>query len=604
MMRTRNLRHVDPFTDCWTFFMNGERYGESFKLVTHKEETLAAFQPAIRAKLCIPQSTGELILSRQQQLLQSLNIMCEDILEIGSTTRNQKSRPKKSTDAATAAMSKLQIKVLDSSPQLDFPCLIQVARDRKASVDDNLTLICTEPVVLAHEVNTWFFSRPELVPDEKGRMLPVHTDKYISGSVLESIHNAVKAAAIWDYMTRLLELLEGVKDKALRPLVLQEISNLCHLEYSRTQALFKRHLSTAYASGSKWFKRASNTFDNGIPRITMKGKPELLQDDPQLLYMLRLSQTDTTAAKAADWILKLDDFQSRNPGASESLTDRETDGIGDMAIVVSFINSLTPVVSMPSFSRKKAQLFTTKSAALEAELNGIKSQLDLRDFAAPIDHLLEPGMTEAALEALNRFLVDQTGTKIGFLYQDLIGECVADLQARLSNAAERQEKAQADQLRKASNYVPFPTEEPKTSEIRVQNRKEKEKTRPAHSSVFEILPAARSTTTEETQTPQPVPILKIKDASFKVFSTLLSPSQSRGSVSWFDFELAMADLSFSILPKFGSVYTFFPPTSMANHRPLTLHRPHNSRIEGYKLLYYARRLKRVYGWTLDTFEVL
>lgn len=63
----------------------------------------------------------------------------------------------------------------------------------------------------------------------------------------------------------------------------------------------------------------------------------------------------------------------------------------------------------------------------------------------------------------------------------------------------------------------------------------------------------------------------------------------------------MTELGFSIFPKMGSVYAFHPPESMAVKRPLTIHRPHQSRIEGYLTLIFARRLQRVYGWDERTF---
>jgi hypothetical protein len=136
MMRTRNLQHINPFKDCWTFFLDGDIYGRSFELVREKEKTLAAFAPAIRAGMCVPQSVGELILLRQQYLLQSLNIVCEDILDVGSTTRALKPLPKKSTDTVTAALSNLSIGTSDQAPKLDLPYLANSAREQKAALLD------------------------------------------------------------------------------------------------------------------------------------------------------------------------------------------------------------------------------------------------------------------------------------------------------------------------------------------------------------------------------------------------------------------------------------------------------------------------------------
>ncbi|CAJ2502431.1 Uu.00g098250.m01.CDS01 [Anthostomella pinea] len=598
MMRTRNLQHVDSFRDCYTFFMEGERYGQSFKLLKEKEQTLAAFQPSIDAGLCIPQSAGELILTRQIYMLQCLNIVVEDILEAGSTTRNQKQPPKKSTDAAAAALSKLSIQ--PSPPKLDLADLHNSAKDQKATLEDNLNLVCTEPVVLAHAVNIWFFSRPELVADEKGRMLPAHTDKYISAAFFEAVHSAVKGPAIWDYMCRLLELLKSSTDKSHREIILQEVSNLCHLEYSRVQALLKRHVASG--TGLKWFKRVSNVYDNGNVRVSMKGKPEsLIRDNPQLLYLLRLCQPETNASKAIDWIKKLDDHHTAHPSDREDLQDREVDALCDLAVIVGFIHSLSPVISMPAFNRKRGQLFVAKSGELEGELNQLKTQVDLADFAVPIDHLREPGMSEGALEAIDQFVVEKTGTKMGFLYQDLIEECMLQLQDRLKAKTEQQDKAKEQD--KATEFVPLPSDGPQKPEVRVQQRREKEKTRPKYSSVYEITPSAqKSSELESLETTQAPPSLKVKPSTAEVFSTLFSKSESRGSVSWSGFVAAMADLGFSVLPKFGSVYTFFPPEGSAVQRPVTLHRPHKSRIEGYLLLIFGRRLQRLYGWAKESFQ--
>ncbi|KAI1264339.1 hypothetical protein F5Y18DRAFT_390167 [Xylariaceae sp. FL1019] len=601
MRRTHGLRHADSFVDCWTFFMDGDKYGRPFKLVKDKEESLAAFAPAIRAGMCIPHSVGELVLNRQMYLLQGLNILCEDILEIGSQTRSQKPLQKRPVDAATAALSKLAVSSTKST--LDLPQLIERARDQKVALDDNLTLICTEPVMLAHEVNNWFFSRPELIPDEKGRVLPAHTDKYISGAVLDTVLHAVSGAAIWDYMTRLLETLNGLAEKSVRAIILQEISNLCQLDYTRNQAMLKRHLATGCGAGPKWYRRVSNVYDNGRPRVTLKGKPEeLLQTDPQLHYMMRLAQTETTVARAIDWMKKLDAYQIAHPKSAEQLTDREADTIGDMAIILAFIQSLTPAVSMPSFNRKKAQLFATKSAALDAELSALKPQLDLGDFVIPIDNLTEPGQAEGALSALDRFLVEKTGTKIGFLYQDLVDQCIAHIQSQLDTETQRLEKVKAKEQATAAEYISPPSETAQTPEVRVQERRIKEKTRPAQSSNYEITTSAQSTITSQSVTSAPSQTFAVSESTVEVFTTMFTKSQARGSIAWTSFESAMADLGFSVLPRFGSVYTFVPPDNMGMQRSLTLHRPHQSQIEGYKLLSYARRLARVYGWNEDSFR--
>src|SRR4051812_26796329 len=93
----------------------------------------------------------------------------------------------------------------------------------------------------------------------------------------------------------------------------------------------------------------------------------------------------------------------------------------------------------------------------------------------------------------------------------------------------------------------------------------------------------------------PASPFKVSASTAQVFRTLFRKSEARGSVSWAAFEAAMADLGFAVVPKFGSVYTFQPPEEMTGRKLLTLHRPHQSRIEGHKALILARRWSRVYG---------
>ncbi|KAH7017420.1 hypothetical protein EDB80DRAFT_704864 [Ilyonectria destructans] len=594
MMEKKGLRHAESFKDCHTFFMEGQ-YGTSIRIMAEHAETLADFAPAIQAGLCIPQATGELILQRQIFLLQSLTILIDDILEEGSKTRSRKKPPTKSSTAATAALSKLTLEA--PAVKLELPDLVSSARNQRDTFEEDLNLLSTEPVVLAHAVNFWYFSRPDLVADEKGRRLPVHTDKFISGAVFDAIHSAIQGAAIWKYIDRLLELLASfVANKVYRAIVLQEISNICHLEYSRAQSIFKRHIQTGL--GTKWFKRTASTYDNaGSARVTMKGNPEdLTRSDPQLHFVLRLCQPETNAVKAVDWINKLSKLHETYPTEREKLCDREASSLCDLAVIIGFIQDLSSAIPMPSLSRKKGQLFVSRSQELERELSLLKKQVDLRDFAVPIDNLLEPNMAENALKTLDQFIIDQAGTKVGFMYQDLVDDCFSDLEAQYER-----ERAKLEQKNKPE-VVTLLMSTPQQPEERVEQRRQKEKTRPSHSSTYEIAPSAESPAAEELAPSSQT--FRVGSSTAEVFSTIFAKSQARGSVNWAAFEAAMADLGFSVLPKFGSIYTFNPPEPMTVKRSLTLHRPHKSRIEGYLLLIFARRLKRVYGWGEQTFETI
>ncbi|KAI0867947.1 hypothetical protein GGS24DRAFT_245646 [Hypoxylon argillaceum] len=589
MMRTRNLRHVNSFPGCYTLFIPGDLYGQTYIFAPDREHALAQLKPAMDDGYCVPQSVGELVLMRQTYLLQCLNIMIEDILDMAYTTRSQKERPKKSSDAATAALSKLSIK--SSPPKLDLPALIDMALDQKASLDDTLALVCTEPVVLTHLLNNWFFTRPELLADEKGRRLPAHTDKFVSAAFHDTVHNAVKGSVIWLYMCELLRFLESDSaGKTVRDMVLQATANLCHFEYIRAQAMLRRQMSTPCTG--QCFKRVSNAYDNGNARIVLRGKPEVLAgDNQQLHYLLRLCQTEVTASKAVEWLTKLEELHGKTPDKRDHLCEGVIDALGDLAVIAAFTQSLSQALSMPAFSRRKGLRFVNGAAELEAELNQVKLGLDLSSFVVPIDNLLEPGVAAGALKAYDEFIADKTGSKIGYLYIDLINECTTEFHEN----ANKETKGE---------YIPFPPEPPKEPEASVRERRQKEKTRPAHSSMYEIsssdLEAVAAT---RAPPPSPKPI-NVKSATAELFSILFSRAVSRGSIAWVNFESALAELGFSVIPKFGSVFTFFPPESMAVQTPLTLHRPHRSRIEGYLLLVFARRLSRLYGWGKDTFQTI
>lgn len=593
-MRTRGLRHVESFKNCYTFFLDGEKYGKSFKVLKDRAEVLEGFEPAIRAGLCVPQSTGELILQRQGTLLQCINIMIEDILDQGSKSRDRTERPKKSDAVASTALSKLSIHA--PSTKLSLPELVTSALDQRDLLKEYLGLLSTEPVVLSHAVNIWFFSRPELIPDQKGRRLPVHTDRYISGTLFDTIHAAVKAAATWDYTSRLLEFLESrAGDKVYRAIILQELSNICHLEYSRAQAIFKRHVQSG--TGSEWFYRLSNVHDKGgNTRVAMRDNPEkLTRADPQLRYILRLCQSQTNASEAVKWLKKLGDLHESYPMEREKLGESEVDALYDLAVIIEFIKDLSSAISMPSFSRKKGQMFVSRSQDLETELTQLKTKIDLSEYAVPIDHLLEPGMSQSALETLDRFVVETAGTNMGFIYQDLVEECFADLRNQYQQVTDIFSQKGKIEL------PPFAIPAPQSLGKQLEERKQKDKTRPPHSAAYEIVPRPDTPIQEESLSLSQT--FKVRPSTAEVFSNLFQKSQSRGSVSWEAFQAAMAEIGFATVPKYGSVYTFFPPDNMEVKKPLTLHRPHKSRIEGYKALSFALRLKRLYGWNQQTFQI-
>lgn len=627
MQRTRGLRHVHSYNNCFTLFLDPNQYGQSFEYTGPAGGMdMGPLMPAIEAGLCVRQSSGELILQRQIYMTQILVVLISDILDQGSKTRANNERPTKSDKAASAAIAKLTIKDEDQSspPEIVLADLISSAREHKETLDELLNLICTEPVVLAHAVNMRFFTQPELLADEKGVRLPFHTDRYISGAILETIHIAVQHAAIWDYLCQLLELLDkqAAHDEFYRDILLQEIASLCDLEFTRAQGLFKRYLQAG--TGNKFAKRQPDKHDNaGNAVVSMNcNMKKLAKADAQLFYMMQLCNAETTPREAVDWLSKLVQYNDSHPEATNRASSKETEGLGELVVIASFIQDLRSVASLPSLSPKKGQLFVSRLQDLDIEVSQFKDQIDLLEFAAPIDNLLEPGMSEAALKKLDQFVIDKLGTKIGFLYEDMVHESLAALEKQYQLAKARVDEQQAKattQHREPQIMDLGPAAAPPPQEERIKQRKQKGKTRPAHSSIYDITNPQTPTLDNKSTTPKPIPV---SSSTAAVFTTFFDKSQSRGSVDWAAFMAAMADLGFSVKPKFGSVYTFSPPALRSKQdskfkqdskskldlgvdvkRSLTLHRPHQSRIEGYSLCIISRRLKRVYGWGEGTFVV-
>jgi hypothetical protein len=131
---------------------------------------------------------------------------------------------------------------------------------------------------------------------------------------------------------------------------------------------------------------------------------------------------------------------------------------------------------------------------------------------------------------------------------------------------------------------------PTTPEVQLQQRKEKQKTRPAHSSGYDIAPptpvAAITSTLEATSiSAAPAkPKFKVRPSTLEVFDTLFqkSSSQGRGSIAWTDFEAAMANLNFSVIPKLA------PFTLLSQRREVRLQKQ-NAKVEERKKWKRVRR---------------
>lgn len=158
------------------------------------------------------------------------------------------------------------------------------------------------------------------------------------------------------------------------------------------------------------------------------------------------------------------ELHQAHPEEREKLAEREIDSLGDLAIIIGFAQDLASIVPMPTFSTSKGQAFVSRSQELEKELSVLKGQIDLRDFVVPIDNLLEPGVAEGALKALDEFLIEKAGTKMDILYHDLIEDSLSDLQSQYEQLKAKMEQGLKYEPPKPS----LPTE---STELLVQQRR-------------------------------------------------------------------------------------------------------------------------------------
>jgi hypothetical protein len=428
----------------------------------------------------------------------------------------------------------------------------------------------------------------ELVPDDRGKILAALTDRYLTTALFHSVNAAVKVIAIWDYIVRLLQLLDDVSDKVKRNIVKQELSNTFHFEYRRAQDAFKRQVAVHIAR--KCFRRYTDAI-SGRSKIIMKGQPaECTVSNPQLHYILRLCHSDTSPSDAVSWIQKLDEHNGRYADDRAKLNETEMAALDELIMIVSFMHMISTAINMAPVSRKSGLQFTARMTDLDLILNSIKSRADFGNYVVPMNNLLEPQMATSALTALDDFVLREAGVRLGSLYEEVLTDSLSELDYMYAD--EKARLGQAD----VTTYVPLPKDSP-AKDAQVSPSRAKEKTRSANPSAYTITSPSEA---EQSIAAEPTQLFKVKDTTASLFAALFSRSEARGSVAWTDFESAMADLKFSVTPRGGSRIAFNPPPSVEGG-PATIHRPHESDIEGRQLLYVARTLHMVYGWKAHSF---
>lgn len=142
-----------------------------------------------------------------------------------------------------------------------------------------------------------------------------------------------------------------------------------------------------------------------------------------------------------------------------------------------------------------------------------------------------------------------------------------------------------------------------SSEDRPKIQKLKRKTRRLHLAIAESFIPDEPDKTDLLEVVELYQIIMTDKYTVEMLSKMVHKTISRSPMDWVDFEAGLAKLEFMVLPRIGSIYTFYPPNTMDIQTPLVVHRSHQSWIEGYRSLNFARGLNKLYDWCEATFQV-
>ncbi|CEJ91784.1 hypothetical protein VHEMI07476 [[Torrubiella] hemipterigena] len=530
----------------------------------------------------IPTTAPELVLARQAYTLGYLSIIMTKILQYESKERIQPDRQ---------ARASLQSSTSSHSPRpLSIPDLISSSKEHAIHLHECATFIASDYEAFTWTVKNAVNGRPHTVPDKAGKLLYLPPRQAFQDAYFETLVSVQQKMFIWFYISELLEVLHSTIDKMHITAILQEISNVCQLEYARSQAMYKRRVQTG--TGTGLFRRIPGCSDDtGNPRVVMKGSPDqFTRKDPQLHYVLRLCHPKTTAQDATMWIEKLSTLYKDHEDERARAADDEAESLTDLVMITSLIQDLRMATKLPSPSHKRGLTFISKYTSANAELNSRKENLVSGCILATAHNDPTHRVGGAVEVSFDSHMTQKCVKSIHHLYKSMLQSCLEAIKLQHGQS----KLALVDEP-----HYPLPHMTSRTTAFKVQEKRLKEKTRPAFSEVGGVIATTVEEPTEEVTSAVPI---QVSASTAKTFSTLFDKSRARGAVTWSELEAAMAELGFSVESKYGSIYTFTPPATMQGANPLNLHRPHSSKYEGYRVLLLGNRLKRVYDWNMNSFR--
>ncbi|CAI0644062.1 unnamed protein product [Colletotrichum noveboracense] len=628
-MINRGVSPRSPLPGEFMFFPDSKDYGTSREVAEH-ELPLALWASDLATSICVPTLLGDLILARQQCFIGDLKSITAEILSLGPEAEH--------AEKLTLPCVRVNAQLNHTGGSSELADFSRGARHQKEVIDKLLELF-----------------QPEGILDEHQSLLPHCTDKYSSACVFNVVQNLVKGATIWAYIGHLLRELQRVGTESIcRPVLLQELSNSCMLEWARLQAVLKRFIYQGFGIGH--FQRKSNAFDQlGNPVIVFKNDPtEIIDSDSQRYLLFHLAHSSENPADVIYMLGYLAGLWKQEPQTSTFLynpRDHENKAFHEFVSVSDYVKKLSELLGLPPPSGTEGCSCVSKCHILEIDfLNSLKRDkfIDLRDYCGPIAVLLRTSMAKGCLNKLDELVTDRMGTTIRGLYEDVLRDSISDLDAhceqlrvsfRQKNASvplnsplsaeestrRRDTKsersygidrmscnsaglAETDE-RPQMQYQLFNSEQvcPAANKSSKRPNRKKKSDCPASPKSPDARKGddkhvARNVTVEADTLGSMT--FKVKSSTAEFFWTLFSKSKARSSTSWKSFEAAMADLGFSIMRnKGGSSVAFVPSEDSPQLRPVTIHAPHHFQIEGYRSLILSRRLTRAYGWDENTFQV-
>ncbi|GAM41078.1 hypothetical protein TCE0_041r13927 [Talaromyces pinophilus] len=432
-MVVNEVRSVQDCRNELMFFMDEDKYGDIYEAKDEEDykKVFYELKSIVKTGIVVPRSVGELILERQCYLFQHLCVLVDNILQLGAIIDNGVKEYMTPEEEARIAFSAYPT---DEKPQsICVQDLITVAVDRKVSFEAYWDLCRSNPDFLANEVSLWYSTRPDLVPDEQGRRMPLASNEHVSRSIFEVIHNAVIGIAIWDILSALFQVFIEPSDDLEQDIILQEISNICHYEYDRVRKGFKRFAQIG--SGSKHFKRLAKVFDNGTPRVVLKSIPDrVIKENPQLHYILRLCQPELGAAQAVQWNNMLASLHHNHPLEQDKLEEWEFGALGEISLTINLVNTAIESLELPSASPKKGLTYISKLKELISRLEPLKTHTNLRRLPISLDDIKDPNTAKEASSIVDRFCEYYAGGSMVALYQNLNKEFLEDLEVQLQEA--------------------------------------------------------------------------------------------------------------------------------------------------------------------------